>query len=81
MKLTIDEFVLEKHGLTIGEFMLLYMAANSINISEAYNNILAKGYAAKADKITFKTTVIPATIKLFKTYFTIGTSFKTSMKF
>lgn len=47
MKLTIDEFVLEKHGLTIGEFMLLYMAANSINISETYNNILAKGYADK----------------------------------
>ena len=47
MKLTIDEFILDKHGLTIGEFMLLYMAANSINISEAYNNILAKGYADK----------------------------------
>lgn len=45
------------------------------------NSILAKGYAAKADKITFKTTVKPATIKLFKTYFTIGTNLKTSLKF
>ena len=47
MKLTIDEFILDKHGLTIGEFMLLYLASNHINITETYNNILAKGYADK----------------------------------
>ena len=44
------------------------------------NSILARGYAAIADKIKFKITVKNATIKLFKTYFKIGTSLKTSLK-
>ena len=45
------------------------------------NSILAKGYAASDDNIKFKITVKNATIKLFITYFKIGTSFKTSLKF
>ena len=44
------------------------------------NSILAKGYAAKLEKIKFKITVKNATIKLFMAYFRIGTNFKTSLK-
>lgn len=47
MKLTIDDFVLDKHGLTIGEFMLLYLAANSIDIKTCFTDIITKGYANK----------------------------------
>ena len=40
--------------------------------------ILAKGYAARDEKIKFKITVKAATMKLFIAYLIIGTNFKTS---
>lgn len=43
--------------------------------------ILAKGYAASAEKITFKTTVNPATIRLFTKYAMNGICFQTPTKF
>ena len=45
MKLTIDQFVLENHGLTIEEFMLLYLSANSVNIKSCMDSLVAKGLA------------------------------------
>ena len=47
MKLTIDQAVLDKYDLTIGEFMLLYLGASSININKCMESILAKGLADK----------------------------------
>lgn len=47
MKLTIDQFVLDKHGLTIEEFMVLYLASTSVNIKLCIDNIIAKGFADK----------------------------------
>ena len=45
MKLTIDQFVLENHDLTIEEFMLLYLSANSVNIKSCMDSLVAKGLA------------------------------------
>lgn len=47
MKITIDETVLDKHGLTIEEFMILYLNAKDINISECTNSLVDKGFADK----------------------------------
>lgn len=45
MKLTIDQSILDKHNLSIGEFMLLYLSANGIDIKTCRDNILTKGLA------------------------------------
>lgn len=47
MKLTIDQFVLDKHDLTIEEFMVLYLNANSVNIKTCMDSLVAKGLADK----------------------------------
>lgn len=47
MRLTIDQTVLDKHGLTIGEFMVLYLNANSVNIKSCMESLVAKGLADK----------------------------------
>lgn len=47
MRLTIDQSVLDKHGLTIEEFMILYLNINSINITKCTESIIAKGLADK----------------------------------
>lgn len=47
MRLTIDQAVLDKHGLTIGEFMVLYLNANSVNIKSCMESLVAKSLADK----------------------------------
>ncbi len=47
MRLTIDQTVLDKHGLTVGEFMVLYLNANSVNIKSCMDSLVAKGLADK----------------------------------
>lgn len=45
MKVTIDQTVLDKYDLTIGEFMLLYLHASKVDVKECTESILAKGLA------------------------------------
>lgn len=45
MKLTIDQTILDKHNISIGEFMLLYLSANSIDIKECIESIIKKNLA------------------------------------
>lgn len=47
MRLTIDQTVLDKHDLTISEFMVLYLSANSVNIKSCMDSLVAKGLADK----------------------------------
>lgn len=47
MRLTIDQTILDKHELTIGEFMVLYLTANGINVETCMDNLVAKGLADK----------------------------------
>lgn len=47
MRLTIDQTVLEKHGLTISEFMVLYLNVNSVDIKSCMDSLVAKGLADK----------------------------------
>lgn len=47
MRLTIDQSVLDKHGLTISEFMVLYLSANSVDIKSCMDTLVAKGLANK----------------------------------
>lgn len=47
MRLTIDQTVLDKHGLTMEEFMVLYLASNSVNTKLCMDNLIAKGFADK----------------------------------
>lgn len=45
MRLTIDQSVLDKHDLTVSEFMVLYLSANSVNIKSCMDTLVAKGLA------------------------------------
>lgn len=45
MKLTIDQTILDKHNISIGEFMILYLNANSIDIKECIESIIKKNLA------------------------------------
>lgn len=45
MKLTIDQTILNKHNISIGEFMILYLSANSIDIKECIESIIKKNLA------------------------------------
>lgn len=47
MRLTIDQTVLDKHDLTISEFMVLYLNVNSVDIKSCMNSLVAKGLADK----------------------------------
>lgn len=47
MRLTVDQSILDKHGLTIEEFMILYLSINSIDIKKCTESIIAKGLADK----------------------------------
>ncbi len=47
MRLTIDQIVLEKHDLTVSEFMVLYLSVNSVNIKSCMDSLVAKGLADK----------------------------------
>ena len=45
MRLTIDQTVLDKHGISIGEFMVLYLTANKVDVKTCMDNLVAKGLA------------------------------------
>lgn len=47
MRLTIDQKILENNDLTIGEFMILYLSANSIDIKSCIDSVVARGLADK----------------------------------
>lgn len=47
MKLTIAQSVLDKHGLTIEEFMVLYLASKSADLKACMDSLVAKGFAHK----------------------------------
>lgn len=47
MRLTIDQTVLDKHDLTISEFMVLYLNVNSVDIKSCMDSLVAKGLADK----------------------------------
>lgn len=47
MRLTIDQTVMDKHDLTISEFMVLYLNVNSVDIKSCMDSLVAKGLADK----------------------------------
>lgn len=47
MRLTIDQTVLDKHDLTISEFMVLYLNVNSVDTKSCMDSLVAKGLADK----------------------------------
>lgn len=47
MRLTINQTVLDKHDLTISEFMVLYLNVNSVDIKSCMDSLVAKGLADK----------------------------------
>lgn len=47
MRWTIDQVILDKHGLSIGEFLVLYISSKGESIKECVESILAKGLANK----------------------------------
>lgn len=47
MRLTINRTVLDKHDLTISEFMVLYLNVNSVDIKSCMDSLVAKGLADK----------------------------------
>lgn len=47
MRLTIDQSVLDKHDLSLNEFMVLYLSVNSVNIKSCMDTLVAKGLADK----------------------------------
>lgn len=51
MRLTIDQSVLDKHELTISEFMVLYLNAKEVDVTECANTLVRKGLA---DRNLFK---------------------------
>lgn len=69
MRLTIDQSVLDKHGLTLEEFMVLYLASNSVNVQLCMDNLVAKGFA---DKNLFSENSIVVSDKVKELVFTIA---------
>lgn len=47
MKITIDQSVLDKYGLTIEEFMVMYLSMQPLGIKEIVNSIISKGLAGR----------------------------------
>ena len=47
MKLTIDQTVLDKNGLTLEEFLVLYLGAKDVDIESISQSLIAKGLADK----------------------------------
>lgn len=47
MKLTIDQTILDKNGLTIEEFLVLYLGAKDVDIESVSQSLIAKGLADK----------------------------------
>ena len=47
MKLTIDQTILDKNGLTLEEFLVLYLGAKDVDIKSVSQSLIAKGLANK----------------------------------
>lgn len=47
MKLTVDEYILDKYNLSLNEFLVLYLSANSVNIKSCMESLIQKGLAYK----------------------------------
>ena len=47
MKLTIDQTILDKNGLTLEEFLVLYLGAKDVDITSVSQSLIAKGLADK----------------------------------
>lgn len=47
MKLTVDEYILDKYNLSLNEFLVLYLSANSVNIKSCMESLVKKGLAYK----------------------------------
>lgn len=47
MKLTIDQTILDKNGLTLEEFLVLYLGAKGVDIESVSQSLIAKGLADK----------------------------------
>ena len=47
MRLTIDQTILDKHGLSIEEFMVLYLSSKSVDINSCMQSLIRKGLADK----------------------------------
>lgn len=47
MKLTIDQTILDKNGLTLEEFLVLYLSAKGVDIGKVSQSLVAKGLADK----------------------------------
>lgn len=47
MRLTIDESILDRYGLTLDEFLILYLCAKEINIKEVIDDVISKKFADK----------------------------------
>lgn len=47
MKITIDQSVLDKYGLTLEEFMVMYLSMKPWDIKEIVTSLLSKGFAGK----------------------------------
>lgn len=47
MKLTIDQTILDRNGLTLEEFLVLYLGAKGVDIESISQSLIAKGLADK----------------------------------
>lgn len=47
MKLTIDQTILDKNGLTLEEFLVLYLGTKDVDIESISQSLIAKGLADK----------------------------------
>ena len=47
MKFTIDEEILNKYDLSVGDFMILYLGMKSLNIKSIIESLVARGLADK----------------------------------
>lgn len=47
MKLELSEEILERYNITLGEFLILYLATKNINIKNCVESVIAKGLADK----------------------------------
>ena len=47
MKLTIDSEVCEKNGLTLNEFLVLYLTSSKVNINKEIESLVNKGVASR----------------------------------
>lgn len=45
MKIVIDKGIIEKHGLTVEEFIVLMAVINNVNLTDARAKLMSKGYA------------------------------------